>query len=200
MSDGNQDRTESPRHQRLVTRLVLVTFGMFGFGFALVPLYDVICDITGLNGVVDLQAAEHGGVEPVDPDRTVTVEFIATVNDNRPWDFAPEVRRKEVTPGELHTVTFRTTNEQDRDTVSQIVPSVAPGRAGRHFRKTECFCFTEQPFDAGENRDMSVTFFIDPDLDDRTGTVTLSYTLFDLGAGDDPDFDPEDARLHAGGS
>lgn len=190
------DETTSKRHTNIVTRLVLVTVGMFGFGFALVPLYDVICDITGLNGVVDLQAADHDGAS-VDDDRTVTVEFITTVNDNRPWEFEPEVRRLEVTPGELHTVTFRTTNEQEEATVSQIVPSVAPGRAGRHFRKTECFCFTEQPFEAKENRDMSVTFFIDPNLDDRTTTVTLSYTLFDLGAGDDPDFDPEDAELHA---
>ena len=190
------DQTTSRRHTSLVTKLVLVTFGMFGFGFALVPLYDVICDITGLNGVVDLQASEYQAPE-VDSDRTVTVEFVATVNDNRPWEFQPEVRRKEVTPGELYTVTFRTTNEQDEDTVSQIIPSVAPGRAARDFRKTECFCFTEQPFEAGENRDMSVTFFIDPRLDDHTSTVTLSYTLFDLGAGDDPDFDPEDAELHA---
>ena len=194
MSDS--DSTTSPRHTRIVTKLLLVTAGMFGFGFALVPLYDVICDITGLNGVVDLQAADYEG-PGVDSDRTVTVEFVATVNDNRPWEFEPEVRRKEVTPGELYTVNFRTTNSQDEDTVSQIVPSVAPGRAGRHFRKTECFCFTEQPFDANENRDMSVTFFIDPDLDDYTNTVTLSYTLFDLGAGDDPDIDPEDAKLHA---
>lgn len=192
------DETTSKRHTSVVTKMVLVTVGMFGFGFALVPLYDVICDITGLNGVVDLQAADYDGGAEVDPDRTVTVEFVATVNDNRPWEFAPEVRRMEVTPGELYTVAFRTTNEQSEETVSQIVPSVAPGRAGRHFRKTECFCFTEQPFEAGENRDMSVTFFIDPRLDDRTQTVTLSYTLFDLGAGDDPDFDPEDAQLHAG--
>ncbi|MFV8834484.1 cytochrome c oxidase assembly protein [Aquisalimonas sp.] len=192
------DETTSKRHTGIVTRLVLVTVGMFGFGFALVPLYDVICDITGLNGVVDLQAADYDAGAEVDPDRKVTVEFVATVNDNRPWEFSPEVRRMEVTPGELYTVTFKTTNEQSEDTVSQIVPSVAPGRAGRHFRKTECFCFTEQPFEAGENRDMSVTFFIDPRLDDRTQTVTLSYTLFDLGAGDEPDIDPEDAQLHAG--
>lgn len=190
------DDTTSKRHAKIVTKLLLVTVGMFGFGFALVPLYDVICDITGLNGVVDLQAASHDGAT-VDEDRTVTVEFIATVNGNRPWKFKPEVRRMEVTPGELHTVSFRTTNEQSKDTVSQIVPSVASGRAGPYFRKTECFCFTEQPFEAGENRDMSVTFFIDSDIDERTNTVTLSYTLFDLGAGDDPDFNPEDAELHA---
>lgn len=191
------DETGSKRHTSLVTRLVLVTVGMFGFGFALVPLYDVICDITGLNGTVDLQAADYDGAD-ADPDRTVTVEFVATVNDNRPWEFEPEVRRLEVTPGELHTVTFRTTNQGDDDTVTQIVPSVTPGHAAGDLRKTECFCFTQQAFDAGENRDMSVTFFVDPRLDDRTSTVTLSYTLFDLGAGDDPDFDPEDAQLHAG--
>ncbi len=186
------------RHRSLVSKLVLVTLGMFGFGFALVPLYDVICDITGLNGVVSSEAAERP-VDAVDSDRTVTVEFVTNVNDNRPWEFEPETRRMEVTPGELHTVTFRAENLQQDSTVSQIVPSVAPGRAGTAFRKTECFCFTEQPFDAEQSRDMQVTFFIDPSLSERTNTVTLSYTLFDLGAGDDPEIDPEDAELHAGG-
>lgn len=193
MSEGNGNS----RHTRLVTRLVLVTAGMFGFGFALVPLYDVICDITGLNGGVTLEAADGSGAV-ADPDRTVTVEFVTTVNDNRPWAFEPEVNSVEVSPGELVTATFRTTNRQDAGTRTQIVPSVAPGQASRYLRKTECFCFTEQSFAAGETREMSVTFFVDPDLSERTRTLTLSYTLFDLGAGDDPQFDPEDAQLHAG--
>ncbi|MFO7858069.1 MAG: cytochrome c oxidase assembly protein [Ectothiorhodospiraceae bacterium] len=184
-------------HNRLVSRLLLVTVGMFGFGFALVPLYDVICDITGLNGSVDLQASEYQE-SAENSDRRVTVEFVATVNEGRPWDFEPETRRLEVTPGELHTVTFETVNNTSADTVTQIVPSVAPGTASRHLRKTECFCFTEQAFDAGETRDMSVTFFVDPELSERTNTLTLSYTLFDLGAGDDPEMDAEAAALHAG--
>ena len=185
-------------HARLVSRLLLVVVGMFAFGFAMVPLYEKFCEVTGFNGFVSNEAAE-GPAGAGNTDRTITVEFVSTVNQRHPWQFRAVEQRMEVQPGELHTAYFTVENERDGRGVTQIVPSVAPGTAGQHFRKTECFCFTEQRFEAGETREMPVTFFIDPALPERTTTLTLSYTLFDISAGDDPEFDAEEASLHAGG-
>lgn len=189
----------SVSHKRLVGKLLLVVVGMFGFGFAMVPLYEKFCEVTGFNGFVSNEAAQ-APADQGDVDRTIMVEFVSSVNDRRPWDFQPVAHRMEVRPGELHTAYFTVSNRRERSGVTQIVPSVAPGTAGKHFRKTDCFCFTEQRFDAGETRQMPVTFFIDPALSERTTTVTLSYTLFDISAGDEPEFDAEDAGLHAGSS
>ena len=146
---------DSRSNLRMVNRLLLVVAGMFAFGFAMVPLYDVFCDITGLNGKTGGRASV-ASIE-ADLDRTVTVEFIASVNQSMPWDFEPEVTRME----------------------GQAIPSVAPGVAAPHFKKTECFCFTEQEFSAGEGRDMPLLFMVDPELPDDVGVVTLSYTFFD---------------------
>lgn len=183
--------------RRTVTRLLLVAVGMFGFGFALVPAYQVFCEITGLNGTVSTQAADSPVAGEANTDRTITVEFVATVNESRPWSFTPEKTSMEVRPGELYTAYFQAENLRDRDTMVQIVPSVAPGNAGRYFNKTECFCFTQQAFDAGQARRMPVTFYVEPTLPERTRTLTLSYTLFDLKDGDAPEFDADAARLHS---
>ncbi|MEX0730304.1 MAG: cytochrome c oxidase assembly protein [Aquisalimonadaceae bacterium] len=191
------EQTTQLRTQRTVTRLLLVAVAMFAFGFALVPMYQVICEITGFNGFVSGNAAQAPVSAGSNTDRTVTVEFVATVNESRPWTFRPRQTRMEVKPGELYTAYFYAENMRDRDTVSQIVPSVAPGTAGRHFHKTECFCFTEQAFEGGQGREMPVTFYVDPALPERTTTLTLSYTLFDLGDGDVPEFDENAARLHS---
>ncbi len=192
------DLSVESRTRRTVAKMLLVVVGMFGFGFAMVPAYQVFCEITGFNGFVSLQpAANPDSAAAVDTERTVNVEFVATVNESRPWVFRPETSRLEVRPGELHTVYFVTENTTNRDTVSQIIPSVAPGNASRYLHKTECFCFTEQPFEANQSRKMPVTFFIDPAISERTTTVTLSYTLFDLRDGDAPDFDEDAAGLHS---
>lgn len=182
---------------RTVAKLLLVVVGMFGFGFALVPMYQVFCEVTGFNGFVSTEAATQP-LEEVDTDRRVTVEFVSTVNQSHPWNFRPQQARMEVQPGRLYTAHFEIENLRDDSSVTQIIPSVAPGTAGRHFQKTECFCFTEQTFAAGESRSMPVTFYIDPALSDRTSTVTLSYTLFDLKAGDAPEIDEDAASLHVG--
>ncbi len=160
----------------LTAQLVVLVIGMFGFGFALVPLYDVFCDITGLNGKTDSQAAVVA--EAPDTDRTVTVEFIGNVNESAPWSFRPAVARMEVHPGKLYDTTFFAENLTDEVLVGQAVPSVAPGQAARHFQKTECFCFTRQEFAAGEGRDMPVRFIVAPELPGYVETVTLSYTFF----------------------
>lgn len=162
---------------RLVKRLLLAVTAMFGFGFAMVPLYNVFCDLTGLNGKVG------GRVEAVqieaDLARTVMVEFVANLNQTMPWEFRPEVSRMEVHPGKVYRTSFYAQNRTDRLMVGQAIPSVTPGAAAQHFKKTECFCFTEQQFAAGEGRDMPVMFMVDPELPDDVEVVTLSYTFFD---------------------
>lgn len=157
-----------------------VAVAMFGFGFALVPLYDTICDWTGLNGRSSTTEVVADVTENVDTSRTVTVEFLTSVNGGKAWDFAPEVQRMEVHPGKLYTVNFSARNPEDTQLLAQAVPSVAPWNAARYLRKTECFCFQQQSFSANERRDMPVRFLIDRDLPDDVDTVTLSYTFFDV--------------------
>jgi cytochrome c oxidase assembly protein subunit 11 len=165
-------------NQKLLKRLLFVAVAMFGFGFAMVPLYDVLCDITGLNGKTGGRVEIAEVLEP-DLNRTVTVEFIASVNQTMPWDFTPLVSRMEVHPGKMYRTSFHAKNRTDRTMVGQAIPSVTPGLAARHFNKTECFCFTEQQFSAGEGRDMPLLFMVDRELPEDIKVVTLSYTFFD---------------------
>jgi len=167
-----------PRHHWTVGKLVVVAVAMFGFGFALVPLYRVICEVTGLNGYISNRVV-HGTVdlEP-DRDRLVTVEFVATVNGNAPWEFRPAVNTMRVHPGEIYTTTYDAKILTDAPAVGQASYSVAPGRAARWFGKPDCFCFTRQAFEPNEGRDMPVTFFVSPDLPGNVDRVTLSYTFF----------------------
>jgi cytochrome c oxidase assembly protein subunit 11 len=166
-------------NRRLVGRLALAVVAMFGFGFALAPLYDVLCQITGLNGKTNngAVAAVAGGV---DAERTVTVEFVAEVNESAPWQFGPQVVRMEVHPGEFYHTSYFAKNLTGEPLVGQAIPSVAPGAAARYFQKIECFCFARQAFGPGEGRDMPVTFRLDPAISPDISTVTLSYTFFKL--------------------
>ena len=169
----------SHANQKLVRRLLFLVLGMFGFGFALVPLYDVFCDITGLNGKTSQQAAV--AVEgPVDTTRTITVEFIANLNESAPWEFAPKVAKMQVHPGEFYRTSFFAKNLTQQPLVGQAIPSVAPGLAAQHFQKIECFCFSRQTFKPGEGREMPVVFRLDPAVSSDVSTVTLSYTFFQL--------------------
>jgi cytochrome c oxidase assembly protein subunit 11 len=152
---------------------------MAGFGFALVPVYNVFCDITGLNGKTDNQAAVITDSR-VDTERTITVELVATLNTAAPWEFAPKVTKIQVHPGEFYQTSFFARNLTNEALVGQAIPSVAPGLAAKHFQKIECFCFSRQAFEPGEGRDMPLTFRIDPDLSTDVSTVTLSYTFFRL--------------------
>jgi cytochrome c oxidase assembly protein subunit 11 len=161
----------------MVLKLAGITVAMFGFGYLLVPIYEVFCEITGLGGRTSNEAATVA-VAP-DMSRSVRVEFVASVNANGPWEFRPEVPSMTVHPGQMYTTTYWARNLRDLDVVGHAVPSVAPGTAARYFNKTECFCFTEQQFAPNEGRDMPVIFIIDPDLPAHVETVTLSYTFFD---------------------
>jgi cytochrome c oxidase assembly protein subunit 11 len=165
-------------NRAIVGKLVVLTVAMFGFGFLLVPIYDIFCDITGLGGRTSGTAAVNVDVAP-DTERTVRVEFVASISSGGAWEFRPDVPAMTVHPGQMYTTTYWARNLRDLDVVGHAVPSVAPGTAARYFSKTECFCFTEQQFGPNEGRDMPVIFIIDPDLPAHVDTVTLSYTFFD---------------------
>ena len=163
----------------IVVRLLLVTVGMFGFGFALVPLYDMFCDITGLNGKTNAEAFIPLA-DLIDTSREVTVQFVATNNDYMPWEFKPQVFKMKVHPGEEIETTFYAKNPSAKAMMAQAIPSVSPSRAASYFLKTECFCFNQQQLAAGEDIDMPLKFIVDRDLPGNVSTITLSYTLFDI--------------------
>jgi len=176
------------RHGRVAGKMVLLAFGMFGFGYLMVPLYDIICDITGLNGktgrVSEAEVAAEAVVTGNDVAlREVTVEFVASVNSGGAWVFNPTERTMVVEPGQLYHSTYHAENLRGEAVVGQATPSVTPFAAAPYFNKTECFCFTRQAFGpAGTpdaSKDMPLTFVIDPDLPINVDRVTLSYTFFD---------------------
>src|SRR5262245_59602092 len=138
-----------------------MALGSFAFGFALVPLYDVFCEVTGAGNRATL-AKQASVTEAPDESRTITVEFIANLPNNGSFEFRPEVTQMHVHPGKLYATEFFARNLTGRDTIAQAVPDVSPGRPTQYFRKTECFCFTPQHFAKDEGRDMPVRFIIDP--------------------------------------
>jgi cytochrome c oxidase assembly protein subunit 11 len=169
-------------NRQLVVKLAVIAALMFGFGYALVPLYRAICDALGINvlsiGDERKKAGESKNTQ-VDRTRTVTVEFDA--NARGPWDFKPAQRSVEVHPGELTTVMYRFRNVQDRTMAAQAIPSYAPRNAQPHFNKLECFCFNEYVLKPGEAKEWPVAFVIDPKLPRDVTTITLSYTFFEVG-------------------
>lgn len=163
---------------KTLTKLIVVTIGMFGFGFALVPFYYKICEVTGINSGAEQSLAKN---TQVDTSRWVTLEFDANINEALPWRFKPEVRSLRVHPGQLVQVEYEVVNTSDAPIVGQAVPSYGPARAAAFFKKIECFCFTPQTLAAGESRRMPVLFVLDPAMDRDVHTVTLSYTFFNIG-------------------
>jgi len=171
---------QTATHTHLLLKLGLVVVAMFGFGFAMVPIYNVMCDITGLNGKTGNAATDDLSALTVDEKRVVTVEFVTGTNQGMDWAFRPDVHKMQIHPGKLYTALFYARNNYGIPMVGQAVPSVAPSNAAAYFRKTECFSFTNQRFEAGEEREMPVRFYIDPRLPRDIHTVTLSYTFFDV--------------------
>lgn len=166
------------KNRQLMVKLLLVVVGMFGFGYALVPIYDVFCDITGINGKTDPQAAQATSYE-VDQARVVTVEFITALNESAPMLFRAETPKLKIHPGEYYTVNFYAENLTDKKMIARAIPSISPGPAAEYFKKTECFCFSEQTFEANEGKTMPVRFVVQPDLPEKYKTITLAYTFFD---------------------
>lgn len=169
----------------MVRKLAVIAVGMFAFGYALVPLYKAICEMTGIN-ILALGEQAIPGVKPavpantqVDLSRVVTVEFDA--NSRGPWDFKPAQRSLQVHPGELTTVVYEFQNMQNRRMSAQAIPSYAPQQATAHFNKLECFCFNQYTLEPGEKKSWPVVFYIDPKLSKDVKTITLSYTFFEVG-------------------
>lgn len=170
-----------PLHRTLVSKLLLMACLMFGFGFALVPLYDVFCEVTGINGKTASTPATVLA-DGVDTSREITIEFLARPNNDMPWIFKPEIRRMTVHPGEVHVMNYLAENPTAQLIVGQAVPSVSPGQAALYLHKIECFCFTQQKLAAGKNMLMPVQFYVDPALPAQFSTITLNYTLYDVTA------------------
>jgi len=176
-------RTENVK---MVSKLAVVAAGMFGFGYALVPIYKHICEFTGINILALGERDIRGGRatlpanSQVDMSRTITVEFDA--NARGPWSFRPAKRSLQVHPGELATVMYEFQNVQDRRMSAQAIPSYAPRQASAHFNKLECFCFNEYTLEPGEKKEWPVAFVIDPKLSKDVSTITLSYTFFEVGS------------------
>lgn len=165
---------------RVASKLVLIVIGMFGFGYALVPIYDALCELTGLNGKTASIEQTLAESMTVDESRTITVEFIANLNQGLSWGFEPQVNKMEVHPGRMYIANYFAENKSSEAMVGQAVPSVAPAVASSYFKKVDCFCFDNQTIEAGARKLMPVQFIIDPDLPDNVDTVSLSYTFFDV--------------------
>lgn len=161
-------------------KLVAVAVFMFAFVFVvMVPLYNVLCDVLGINGKTSGEAYTAVEVQ-VDESRTVSIQFIATNNDGMPWEFAPTRTMMKVHPGAVNDTVFFARNPMPNAMVGQAIPSISPGRAAEYFHKTECFCFNQQPLDGGAEAELPLQFIVDQDLPRDIGTITLSYTIFDV--------------------
>ncbi|QYK01528.1 cytochrome c oxidase assembly protein [Shewanella psychrotolerans] len=166
-------------NQKLIMLLIAGSIGMFGFGFALVPLYDVLCEQLGINGKTQSTATAYTPMA-IDTSRIVTVEFMAHTQSDMPWQFVPEVKRMQVHPGELIRTSFNAKSLSLNRTVGQAIPSVSPGQGAAYFHKTECFCFNQQVLTANADAALPLIFYIDPDLPQSISTLTLSYTLYNI--------------------
>ncbi len=166
--------------RRTVAKLGLGIVGMFAFAFALVPIYEVICEVTGLNGKTAGQYQYVEGDLVADESREIHVRFITNVNAGMSWDFGADIGGIRVTPGGMHEAVFRAHNPTDKVMVAQTIPSVAPGRAATFFHKTQCFCFEQQVLMPGESVEMPMRFIVDRDIPESVTTISLSYTMFDI--------------------
>jgi len=164
-------------NRKLVLSLLVVVVGAFGFGYALVPLYDVFCEITGFGGRTNDEAVAVN--EAPDLSREIRIEFMTTVNSYAQFAFASDADSMVVHPGKMYYATFTAKNLTESDKVAHAVPSVAPPAAAEHFVKIECFCFNSQEFLASEEKSMPLQFIVNPELPDYVDTITLGYTFFD---------------------
>lgn len=176
---------------KLVGKMVVIIAGMFSFGYAMIPVYKAVCQVTGINilslserqvpgaGLTPWAAKARSNNTQVDTSRTITVEFDA--NARGPWHFKPARSSIQVHPGELATVVYEFQNVQDRRMSAQAIPSYAPRQAAPHFNKLECFCFSQYTLEPGEKKEWPVAFVIDPRISRDVSTITLSYTFFEVG-------------------
>jgi cytochrome c oxidase assembly protein subunit 11 len=175
MSGGTEKRDSN---RKLMLKLLGFAFGSFAFGFALVPFYDVLCDLTGFGNQKALAEARVATEQP-DDSRTIVIDFVADLPSVGNWEFRPTVASMQIHPGRLYKTEFFAHNLTGHETTAQAVPNIAPGKAAGYFRKTECFCFTPQHFAVNEQRPMVVRFVVDPAIPRSVDRITLSYTFYD---------------------
>ena len=171
---------QASSNNKLITKLLLSVALMFGFGFALVPLYDVFCRMKGSKGKVEVTPASY--VQTSQSDRSLKIQFIAVNNESMPWQFKPNDYSMKVQLGKTYQTSYQASNTTSEYMVAQAVPSVSPSEAAQYLQKVDCFCFNRQPLKAGEEKEMGLAFNIDPEMPDYIKTITLSYTLFDITA------------------
>ena len=174
---------ESVPLKRLVTRLLILVLAMFAFGFALVPIYDVMCKAFGINGKT---AGQYEGEQMVDPSRQVRVQFLSTNAIDMVWEFRSKADELVVNPGAVNEMLFVAYNPTDHPMSAQAVPSISPAEAAQYFHKTECFCFTQQVLQPGERIEMPMRFIVDRAMPKDVKHLTLAYTLFDITARQPP--------------
>lgn len=172
---------QGQQNQRILGKLLVVVVLMFGFGWALIPLYDMICEVTGINVLARQEEGQKNAPTEntqIDRSRLVTIEFDA--NSQGAWRFRPTKSSVQVHPGELTTVIYEVANQQARPVVGQAIPSYVPVKAAAHFNKLECFCFQQQTLAPNEVKQFPVVFVIDPKLPKDVERITLSYTFFEV--------------------
>ena len=165
--------------KKTIKLLCFSVLGMFTFSFALVPLYDVFCEVTGLNGKIELEATTNQNLE-TDIGRDVSIQFVSHNNEQMPWIFRPSESQIKIQTGKYHTATFYVKNPTNKRMIAQAIPSVAPSNAASHLKKLECFCFEEQELAPGEEALLPVRLIFDDELPDSIKSVVLSYTIFDV--------------------
>jgi cytochrome c oxidase assembly protein subunit 11 len=172
--------TQQSEKNRKTLRLgIIIAILMFGFGFALVPLYNVLCTSIGINGKTRSEASALATANDIDGTRTITVHFVAANNNNLPFVFSPSLNEVSIHPGQNQRLYYLAKNLTQNKMVVQAIPSVSPSEAARYMKKTECFCFTQQQFGPNQTVQMPLLFHIDKGIDPEIHTITLSYTLFD---------------------
>jgi len=178
--------SDKAKQKKTIWMLAGLGIAFFGIGFAMVPLYNLICSVSGINGIASSSGRvtlEEALQSSVDYDREIIVEFDATLNEELPWEFRPLVRKMKVHPGKAYRISYFARNNSDKTIVGQAIPGITPWQATAHFNKTECFCFQQQPLKAGEGKEMELQFVIDSNLPEKYSTVTLSYTFMDTAKG-----------------
>ncbi len=176
-----QESTLKQKNKRLLKRLLGVVGGMILFSFAMVPLYDIFCDITGINGKTGDKTEARAEMK-ADTSRLVTLGFIAINPSDIKAEFKPKVSQMKINPGQIYETEFYVENKTDKAVIMQAVPSVAPGQSAIYLHKTECFCFNQQPLAAGEGKWLPLRFFLDTEFPTETNELTLQYTLYDISA------------------
>jgi cytochrome c oxidase assembly protein subunit 11 len=170
----------SNQNRKWLICLSLLTLAMFGFGFALVPIYNSLCKTLGINGKVVLAKPDAGIRQQVDTKRKIVVEFVASNNNTLQWFFYPKINKVMIHPGETAKLEFYAENKTSHRMIVQAIPSITPGIAAKYLKKTECFCFQQQQLNGHEAMNMPLIFHVDTDLPENIKTITLAYTLFDV--------------------